>query len=1282
MIDTPAVIKSVRTGNNQYTEVIVEPAQKTPARLVPLDENNNVVGHAIEGKLVSTASNGNLGVFMVGQEGSYSHQRVPERSRGGSFNPGYHSGYRLEIDRVIEIASVTPISNGATLSLSYPWEGTSGTYKFDALGTGKGFPTINSAQYAQRYASANVAFRPGTLYQSPIPGSGGVGSTSKANTVNAALELTTGYSKGSTEGTAAPVVLQGSSNTGFALSTSQIEAIDIARIFINYASGFRAINDEGKDRSTVIRYKLELSVNRDNAWTSNVTLRDVIQHEGLYKDAHTFEEEVSLERYKPFDDFKLIISRMDGHQVDDGGYGAPGELYTSWKNYTASSVTSVVALFNEHLNYPLTSIGQVSFNSKDFQQMPQRSYHLKGLLVKVPSNYITRDESTTGVASYNRNTSTGAVEASYQAWDGTFRSETVYTNNPAWILYDIVTNNRYGLGDFISENDIDKYALYRVARYCDELVDDGKGGLEPRYTFNTYITKAADAYKVLKDLCTNFLGMIYFLDGSIFTALEAPSAPVYNFTKANTLEGGFSYETSGSKTRINQVIVLWNNPDANYALEPLIVEDRRNIGQTQKIITEEVTAFGCTSEGQATRYGRWKLWTAANQQEIVSFSTGIQGSYITPGDIISIQDADRDSVRYGGRISSTGTLSTTEVPLDSNVTLNSGSTYELAVLFAEGSGIYTGSSSIVKGGVTYTSGELIPSINSETAAANAVDDSGNPIVVSWKEDFRTETRSVSTSSGSTDSLTVSSAFSTTPEKEDIWILTETRDGLTVGGSGKTYKVLGVAEASKNTYDIAAVEHYNEKYSAIEEDFTTYVAEPLATIVNANDIVPEVIDAFARLKIAQGGVAGESIELSWIPPAAGNYNVVDDEGNTVSESFTNYYEFLDSYEISHDIPQYESPIRVDKNTNTYVFTDVQEGKYTFAVRVINSIDNKSNPKLVTISTADVFGNIVPRLPGDIPVGGLASRSTSVGSVNGTTSFQFDNSVYGARGPHPKGAIYLNTASTTALYSQPINTLPTIVYNAQNYNGTFETQHHYIVLRPSNLSDPLLLAKYKSDASHGVPYWLDAGTGNDNTGETQLTGTMGNSANRSLVLGVGTAFTTELAIGALLRMGSNAAIVTSIESDTRVRVDRPLPAGSNLSGFTNNYHIDFVNDAVIARVYKTSSGIVSESFIGVDSTLSPQRGITFNIYRLDSNTIDRNAGSFTAPLNGNTSWGLSVPSMTSDGQVVYVSSRVLTSDGESPQDAQWSIPSIYAARVHGTDGDAYKEIKLYQNASFFP
>ena len=267
-------------------------------------------------------------------------------------------------------------------------------------------------------------------------------------------------------------------------------------------------------------------------------------------------------------------------------------------------------------------------------------------------------------------------------------------------------------------------------------------------------------------MATTFRSMIYYLDGQVVPVIDAPKGPVYNFTKANVIKGSFSYEGTGSKTRINQVIVSWMNPDANYALEPLIVEDRVDIARSNGvIISQNAVAFGATSEGQATRYGRWKLWTAANQKEVVTFSSALNTSFLVPGDIVNIQDSDRYAVRYGGRISNTGVNRTTMgFPLDSSVTLNSGSTYTVSVIFVKPVAFAMETIKDGSGNIVYNKGDIVEQgfidhdnngsftlqdIDSEDDSLNAklTATASSPMSLNWADYTRVETRNVSTTVG-------------------------------------------------------------------------------------------------------------------------------------------------------------------------------------------------------------------------------------------------------------------------------------------------------------------------------------------------------------------------------------------------------------------------------------------------------------------------------------------------------------------------------------------------------
>ena len=156
-------------------------------------------------------------------------------------------------------------------------------------------------------------------------------------------------------------------------------------------------------------------------------------------------------------------------------------------------------------------------------------------------------------------------------------------------------------------------------------------------------------------MATVFRSIMYWLDGEMLLVQDSPASPIYNFSKSNILEDSINIQSTGSKTRANQYTVLWNNPDSGYRQEPIILEDKQNIIDTGRIIPKKATAFGCTSEGQAIRYGRWKTWTAINQTEVLNFKTAINASFLTPGDIVNVQQED-----------DTGAVSYTHLTLPTN----------------------------------------------------------------------------------------------------------------------------------------------------------------------------------------------------------------------------------------------------------------------------------------------------------------------------------------------------------------------------------------------------------------------------------------------------------------------------------------------------------------------------------------------------------------------------------------------------------------------------------------
>lgn len=754
------------------------------------------------------------------------------------------------------------------LKLSANWTGDTGTYEID-LGQGDPEEDFLVDYSKSDIKGGSVGFRVGDLFQSRIPSIVGYGgqNITVSPKMPVPLDIHSDFVTGDNipdgvTGVQTTTITGSADQGGLGLSPEQIRNIDTLRIAIQYPNGFYQTNDDGKVKGGVNVYAVSAQFKNPGETqfeTEEYLLVEDLIHKVSFpgnkgtKDSITFTFDIALERFAPFIDFKIHIKRKT---ASDGkkGYHVEG---SKWKQglkgglrpTSPANIGPCTAIISDVLTYPYTAYAKVTYNTASFREMPKRLYHCKGLLVKVPSNYVTRDEAYDGVASYTRDSS-GNITASYQDWDGSLRAEPVYTNNPAWIFYDIVTNNRYGLGDYMSATDIDIYSLYRISRYCDEMVETGKDepAFEPRFTCNVYFTKQADAYKVLKDLCTSFRSMLYWFDSQIVPVLDHPKDPVYNFSKANVVEGNFSYESTGSKTRANQVLVSWNNPLNDYKLEGLLCEDKLNIIDTGKVILEKAHAVGCTSESQAKRYGKWKLWTALNQTEVVTFETAMAARFLVPGDVISIQDSDRARVRYSGRVSNTGVTNSNTVSLDSPVTLKSGHTYRLSVLLVTPGAFLvekTASINTTTNGnpITYNAGDLVThawfydesaqewnreAIDTEAKATNARANTTtlNALHLSWAPHTRVETKDVSSSQiGTTvSSISIDGAFSGTPDSETIWVLEEfDEDSLATQESAVHYKILTIEEKENSIFNISAAKHFNEKFEAVDSlDYTLQV----------------------------------------------------------------------------------------------------------------------------------------------------------------------------------------------------------------------------------------------------------------------------------------------------------------------------------------------------------------------------------------------------------------------------------------------------------------------------
>ncbi|EPJ5334057.1 host specificity protein J [Enterobacter cloacae] len=293
---------------------------------------------------------------------------------------------------------------------------------------------------------------------------------------------------------------------------------------------------------------------------------------------------------------------------------------------------SFTEVIDAKLRYPNTALLYIEFDSSQFSgAIPQISCEPRGRVIRVPDTYDPETRTYSG------------------SWAGTFKW--AWTDNPAWIFYDLVVSDRFGLGDRLTTANIDKWTLYQVAQYCDQMVPDGKGGsgTEPRYTCNVYIQERNDAYTVLRDFAAIFRGMTYWGDEQIVALADMPRDVDFTYTHANVIDGRFTYSSSTTKNRYTNALVSWSDPDNAYSdvMEPVFEQAlvaRYGFNQL------EITAIGCTRQSEANRKGRWGILTN-NKDRVVTFNVGEDGNIPQPGYVIAVADRNLSGRDLGGRIS-------------------------------------------------------------------------------------------------------------------------------------------------------------------------------------------------------------------------------------------------------------------------------------------------------------------------------------------------------------------------------------------------------------------------------------------------------------------------------------------------------------------------------------------------------------------------------------------------------------------------------------------------------
>ncbi|HDR0028222.1 TPA: host specificity protein J, partial [Pseudomonas aeruginosa] len=394
-------------------------------------------------------------------------------------------------------------------------------------------------------------------------------------------------------------------------------------------------------------------------------------------------------------------------------------------------IAGYTEVIDAKLRYPNTALLYVEFSAEQFSNIPAVTVDCRGRKVQVPSNYDPETRAYLGI------------------WDGTMKQ--AWTDNPVWHTYDIVTNDRFGVGKRIKAWMVDRWEMYRISQYCDQLVPDGKGGQEPRHTCNLNLQSRAGAWELLRDLTAIYRGMAYWAQGQLKIQADIPRATDVDFayTRANVIDGRFSYGSASERTRYSRALVSYDNPANNYDTDVAVATDKR-LQRRYGDNPVEVAAIGCTRESEAQRRGKWAILTNS-QDRTITFRTGMDGAIPLPGWVIPVADALLAGREIGGRISA---VAGRVITLDRDTQVKAGDR-----LFLN-----------------------LPS-------------------------GKAEARSVQSVAGR--AVTVTTAYSETPLLELVWTLDA--DDLAV----PLYRVMKVSQPERGVFEITALQYEPGKFSAID-----------------------------------------------------------------------------------------------------------------------------------------------------------------------------------------------------------------------------------------------------------------------------------------------------------------------------------------------------------------------------------------------------------------------------------------------------------------------------------
>lgn len=602
---------------------------------------------------------------------------------------------------------------------------------------------LQNANGTLNFADVSADSRNGTQYQTSMPTSSDISNEISVN-----------------------VAITASATATRSITDPTVGAVKVTLTFprLEWFNPDNANKKTGEFKPVGVSVRLQIQVQYNNGGF-NVAIDDTVTG----RSANSYQRQYRVNRTGAFP-MDVRVVRITADATKENYYDT-----IQWTSYTE--------LTYGRLSYPNSALVSLRFNAERFGSIPFRSYRVRGIKVKIPSNVSYIDQNN-GRLVYN-----GGI------WNGVFAAAQ-WTTDPAWILWDLLTSKRYGFGDHIDAAKLDKWSFLSASQYCAELVPDGFNGYEPRFSCNVNIQTAEDAYKLIADMSSVFRAMPFWSGGTVAINQDRPADTAYLFTLANVSSEGFSYQGSSLKQRPTVAVVSY----LDLAIRDIAYEEVQDQAAISRngIIKVDISAFACTSRGQAHRIGEWLLYSEQYEGSIINFTTSIDaGVIVRPGQIIEVADPMRSGSRRSGRIMAATSNTITIDSLDGISALGSGT---ISVILPSG--------------------------------------------IVQKRTYVSRSGSI---------VTVTPSFTTIPNTNSIWGWETT----TIQTS--TWRVLGIKEENECQYSVTAISYNSSKYNYVERNVPLVVRD--ITDLNIVPPSPSNLVG-KEILYEQNGNAESAIIISW------------------------------------------------------------------------------------------------------------------------------------------------------------------------------------------------------------------------------------------------------------------------------------------------------------------------------------------------------------------------------------------------------------------------------------